>query len=62
MVEKVLLVFERLRATNVLQQKMGKGRRDHIALLRCQFDLRLTTVVDDEDRSMAVIHLDVGRW
>lgn len=61
MVEEVLLVLERLRTANVLEQEVREGGRDHVSLLGGQLDLRLTTVVDDEDRPMAVVHLDVGR-
>lgn len=61
MVEKVLLVFERLRATDVFQQEVGEGGRDYVALLRSQLDLGLAAVVDYEDRSVIVVDLDVGR-
>lgn len=61
MVEKVLLVFERLGATDVFQQEVGEGGRDYVALLRSQLDLGLTAVVNYEDRSVIVVDLDVGR-
>lgn len=54
MVEKVLLILERLRAANVLEQKVREGGRDHVALLGRQLDLGLAAVVDDEDRTVTV--------
>lgn len=54
MVEKVLLVLERLRAANVFEQKVRKGGSDHVALLGRQLDLGLAAVVDDEDRAVTV--------
>lgn len=51
-IEEVLLVLEGLRATNVLQQKVGEGGRNDIPILGGQLDLGLGSVVDDEDRAV----------
>lgn len=51
-VEKILLILERLRAADVLQQKMCECGRNNIPILRCQLDLGLCPIVDDENWTM----------
>lgn len=48
MIEKILLVLERLRAANVLQQEVCERRCNHIAVFRGQLDFWLRTIVDNE--------------
>jgi hypothetical protein len=52
-IEKVLLVFERLAAANVLDEEMGECRSEQIPILARQFDFRLRAIVDYENCAVA---------